>query len=319
MTHTLWRKFDSSSGRWTSPDPYGGSMSVASPQTFNRYSYVNNDPVNQVDPSGLIPYSGADVGWSDVQDGFWGSSFDFNQTHFGGPEIIQNGMNDFPDRQEEPEESPESIDAGTPLVDDPSVLTGTVVDPQQSSNIMTRTDGNPEHIAIDEDLAKLFTNGGIVRGASAYRNLVHGDTHFRLKDGTVHTIHIFGDEAGRTLGGVYIPKQFSVIKYESDGTISATNPKTGQIIGAAHIDATSQTELNRNLRRPTNAAGSRYIGRVGGPGGEGANDTHAHLTIYPNAESRRIARAYKGPQKKQLRDFDSKISVHLGDFRRLVR
>jgi len=53
MAHTLWRQFDSSSGRWTSPDPYAGSMSVASPQSFNRYSYVNNDPVNSVDPTGL--------------------------------------------------------------------------------------------------------------------------------------------------------------------------------------------------------------------------------------------------------------------------
>ena len=54
MATTLWRKYDSSSGRWTSPDPYGGSMSVASPQSFNRYSYVGNDPVNMRDPSGLM-------------------------------------------------------------------------------------------------------------------------------------------------------------------------------------------------------------------------------------------------------------------------
>jgi RHS repeat-associated protein len=54
MATTLWRKYDSSSGRWTSPDPYGGSMTIASPQSFNRYSYVSNDPVNMRDPSGLM-------------------------------------------------------------------------------------------------------------------------------------------------------------------------------------------------------------------------------------------------------------------------
>ncbi|HYG80343.1 MAG TPA: RHS repeat-associated core domain-containing protein [Pyrinomonadaceae bacterium] len=54
MSHTLWRKYDSKSGRWTSPDPYGGSMTVADPQSFNRYTYVNNDPVNLTDPTGLI-------------------------------------------------------------------------------------------------------------------------------------------------------------------------------------------------------------------------------------------------------------------------
>jgi len=54
MSHTLWRKYDSYSARWTTPDPYGGSMELASPQSFNRYSYVNNDPVNHVDLTGLM-------------------------------------------------------------------------------------------------------------------------------------------------------------------------------------------------------------------------------------------------------------------------
>jgi RHS repeat-associated protein len=88
MSHTLWRQYDSLSARWSAPDPYSGSMSTSNPQSLNRYSYVDNDPVNSVDPSGLIPYSGADVGWADVANGFWGTSFDFNAYHFGGPEAI---------------------------------------------------------------------------------------------------------------------------------------------------------------------------------------------------------------------------------------
>ncbi|HEX7314023.1 MAG TPA: RHS repeat-associated core domain-containing protein, partial [Pyrinomonadaceae bacterium] len=54
MSHTLWREFDSLSARWTAPDPYGGSMDPGSPQSFNRYTYCNNDPVNKVDPAGLM-------------------------------------------------------------------------------------------------------------------------------------------------------------------------------------------------------------------------------------------------------------------------
>jgi RHS repeat-associated protein len=51
--HAWWRKYENTAGRWTSPDPYTGSMSVGDPQSFNRYAYVKNDPVNFVDPSGL--------------------------------------------------------------------------------------------------------------------------------------------------------------------------------------------------------------------------------------------------------------------------
>jgi RHS repeat-associated protein len=54
LDHTWWRKYESFSGRWTSPDPYSGSMSIANPQSFNRYAHVGNDPVNLVDPTGLF-------------------------------------------------------------------------------------------------------------------------------------------------------------------------------------------------------------------------------------------------------------------------
>jgi RHS repeat-associated protein len=40
-------------GRFTIPDPYQASAQLANPQSWNRYSYVENDPVNRVDPSGL--------------------------------------------------------------------------------------------------------------------------------------------------------------------------------------------------------------------------------------------------------------------------
>jgi RHS repeat-associated protein len=60
LNHTWFRKQEQRAGRWTSPDPYKGSMSLVSPQSFNRYSYVESQPTNFVDPSGLqliaIPY-----------------------------------------------------------------------------------------------------------------------------------------------------------------------------------------------------------------------------------------------------------------------
>jgi RHS repeat-associated protein len=44
--HSYWQRFDQ-------PDPYDGSASLADPQSLNRYAYVQNDPVNFVDPTGL--------------------------------------------------------------------------------------------------------------------------------------------------------------------------------------------------------------------------------------------------------------------------
>jgi RHS repeat-associated protein len=44
--------YDSSAqGRFTSPDPVGGSL--ADPQTLNKYAYVRNNPLNLTDPTGL--------------------------------------------------------------------------------------------------------------------------------------------------------------------------------------------------------------------------------------------------------------------------
>lgn len=51
--HTWFRKLETQAGRWTSPDPYKDSMNLGDPQSFNRYTYVTNDPVNMIDPSGL--------------------------------------------------------------------------------------------------------------------------------------------------------------------------------------------------------------------------------------------------------------------------
>jgi len=54
LDHTWFRKNENRAGRWTSPDPYKGSCVVGDPQSWNRYSYVGNEPTNFIDPSGLI-------------------------------------------------------------------------------------------------------------------------------------------------------------------------------------------------------------------------------------------------------------------------
>jgi len=47
----LARYYGSNLPRFLSPDPLGGVKE--NPQTFNRYSYVSNNPLNLIDPSGM--------------------------------------------------------------------------------------------------------------------------------------------------------------------------------------------------------------------------------------------------------------------------
>jgi RHS repeat-associated protein len=51
--HAQFRQYSSTQGRWMSPDPYDGSYDITNPQSLNRYSYVLNNPLRSVDPSGL--------------------------------------------------------------------------------------------------------------------------------------------------------------------------------------------------------------------------------------------------------------------------
>ena len=49
----MFRRYNRWWSRFAQPDPYDGSYDIGNPQSFNRYAYVQNDPVNFVDPQGL--------------------------------------------------------------------------------------------------------------------------------------------------------------------------------------------------------------------------------------------------------------------------
>ena len=63
LDYAVNRYYWSQWGRFTSPDPYGGSMDPASPQSLNRYAYTQNDPVTGVDQEGLDSGCGFCVIW----------------------------------------------------------------------------------------------------------------------------------------------------------------------------------------------------------------------------------------------------------------
>jgi RHS repeat-associated protein len=54
LDYAMARNFQRTRGRFTTPDPLGVDAADASnPQSLNRYVYVENDPVNATDPTGL--------------------------------------------------------------------------------------------------------------------------------------------------------------------------------------------------------------------------------------------------------------------------
>jgi len=56
LDYAMNRYYSSQYGRFVTPDPYQASGGVANPGSWNRYAYVEGDPVNSLDPLGLKTY-----------------------------------------------------------------------------------------------------------------------------------------------------------------------------------------------------------------------------------------------------------------------
>jgi len=67
-------------GRFNTPDPYKASGGTSDPASWNRYSYVEGDPVNAKDPRGLFLYAAED---NDGGGGDDGGDDDFGWDYFG--------------------------------------------------------------------------------------------------------------------------------------------------------------------------------------------------------------------------------------------
>lgn len=105
--HALYREYSPAQGRWLSPDPYNGSYDLYNPQSLNRYSYILNNPLSDIDPEGLdagdwflggggaavtpfCPWCGAILGIGNLFRNLfdWGGS-DFQGTTTPRPSVIK--------------------------------------------------------------------------------------------------------------------------------------------------------------------------------------------------------------------------------------
>jgi len=56
LDHAQFRQYSSTLARWMHPDPAGlAAVDSTNPQSWNRYAYVDDDPLNLTDSSGLYP------------------------------------------------------------------------------------------------------------------------------------------------------------------------------------------------------------------------------------------------------------------------
>ena len=70
------RYYNFKHGRFTTVDPLMASADIVNPQTFNRYVYVGNNPVNITDPTGEIWGSkDGTVQWFDTEDAMKAAGF----------------------------------------------------------------------------------------------------------------------------------------------------------------------------------------------------------------------------------------------------
>jgi len=101
----MFRRYNRWHGRFDQPDPYDGSYTLTDPQSFNRYAYVQNDPVNFTDPTGLMKIicgPGGSVGDGDM---IWHCEY-FPDTSYRWGGYVPREPPIGPDPEPEPEPEP---------------------------------------------------------------------------------------------------------------------------------------------------------------------------------------------------------------------
>jgi len=234
----MFRRHNRWHSRFDQPDPYDGSYDFTEPQSFNRYSYVQNDPVNFVDPTGLC---GFQVHWTQWSDGtityttVWtgNCSVDINPTESG----VGFFGSDFNFRIVQPTpDDPPSVGPGGPAPQEPA---------------KPATESNAAKIAAC--CARCFNEG---RLDNVIRDVGKATGHPRIGEfvaalTVVGTIASVGNEALNLTSLGRYPRR------GVGGASRAGMPTTWQhTVGGS---------IGRSVRQPVIGAAGRALGRVAQP------------------------------------------------------
>ena len=275
LDHTWFRKYESLSGRWTSPDPLGGS--IADPQSFNRYSYVQNDPVNLIDPLGLfcVDYER----WDEKTATLYVWSECYLEDGGTGGYIPPSG--------------------GWPAGDPGGGTGGGGQGPAPGFDKNLGTPP-PNSYGCDLKLAGIFGGRGAVadsgRTPSTLLHSSAGIQRFPEHSAEGGVIHLYTNAQGTSaVVGLYVPPGFSrvpggsgVERYPLDSKINPgqVNYNYSRYSNSAGITI-SFVHIGPPAGPSTNAFGSTRVGSIAGPGGDAENGyNHTHINFYSDFATR---------------------------------
>jgi hypothetical protein len=273
------------------------SASIRNPQTLNRYSYVLNSPYKHTDPLGLLPLTSAGACGNFCRNwdgGAIGWTQNYDSGHRNGWELAEMERQAQQQRAIPPSDIPEDA-----MCNPSHPYWNTYFASPAPPSQVEPNSSIPEIANQNAALSSVLTDGnGVVRTNRGETEIYFngGQSHFRLPDGQIITVHVYGDESGLNSAKLFVPDGFeATYSGGRSNTVSAYNRRTGDFIIFLHVKGVnSQRELDRNMRTK-NEAGSRYIGLTGGPGGNTPGYIHSCIKIFKGYEAyRRFDRAYRG-------------------------
>jgi hypothetical protein len=258
--HSYWQRFDQ-------PDPYDGSVNLTDPQSLNRYAYVQNDPVNFVDPTGLdgiVIDTGPPVTVIGNVSGSIGNSL------AGLGELGREG-------------SPADAILVVTIGDD---IGGGGGDPQNPAPLPPEKDIQPQppNPSCDEKLKRIFGGKNAVAAGSGYEpsGLRGPQARPGFQPHVYRTLHLYGNETATGVTEVYAPAGGSrPFSRESVAPGQGSYGINYAQLGNAR-NVTLVISHVANYTNPGRITSRTHIGNIGGPGGNSGGQypyIHSHLAI----------------------------------------